>query len=369
MTKVLHVINDVSIEMKYGGPAMNCLRHSEFLEKSGIEISVWGTYTSKPMQYQGKNAYFLQNYDLLKVKRFVFQFSPRNILVLFKLINHVDIVHVHFAREINPVIACLITILKRKKLVLQTHGMIVKDSKLEKQFWDLIFTNYIFSKANIVLPLQEDELLNLQKFPIGKFAILPNGISLQDESFIESERKSIVFISRLHERKKPNLFIDSAILIERKSTSEIFEIYGEDAGALQSMNIYLENSGRSDWYKGGLEHAEVLKKLSKSKLLILPSEKEPFPMIILESLVAGTPVIAMSDSGIAQQLALLDPLFVTQPNAEMIANNAFQILKKYSSTESRISLSKKAFTIFSIDEVVSKLIDIYNDTLEENLDA
>ncbi len=352
LIKVLHVINDISSDMRYGGPAMNCMRHSKYLESPECSVTVWGTYSTEPLAYKGNSAIFLKNRIFLPKFRFTFQFSLKNIWSLYNAIRAVDIVHVHFAREINPVVSSIMTLLLRKKLILQTHGMVVKRTGMFYRLWDILFTNMIFSKASYVLPLQEAEKRDLQKFPISDFLIVPNGIDFEECFENQEVRSGVVFISRIHDRKRSEIFVEAAIQMKIAGFLGKFAIYGEDAGYLPKLKLLLEKDDLLHWYKGGVEHDEALAILGSSELLVLPSDFEPFPMVVLESLSLGTPVIIMNDCGIADKVAGLDPLFVCSNSASDISRRAFEILAKYQSVSSRLLLAKNARSIFSIMRTV-----------------
>lgn len=357
--RVLHVINDISADMRYGGPAMNCLRHSKFLESEETSVTVWGSYSGTPLSYGGKSKIFRKNRVFIPRYRFTFQFGLGNFLSLFKAINNSDLVHVHFAREMNPVLASLIAIFLKKKLILQTHGMIVKNPKLFYMLWDYLFTIRIFLHAAVVLPLQKNEELDLREFPINRSHIVPNGIEISDSFQEMNNRNGIVFMSRIHERKRPGIFLDASVLITDRGYPGNIGIYGEDSGYLVQLLELLESKELSSWYRGGVSHQQAIEILSASELLILPSYLEPFPMVVLESLIVGTPVVIMTDCGIADIVTELDPLFVCSSNPEDIAINTYKILAKYASIESRIELSVKARNVFSITRTIDGFNEAY----------
>ncbi len=357
--KVLHVINDISKDMRYGGPAMNCLRHSSYLDSDQTKVTVWGSFVSEPLAYSGKRSVFVKNKVLFPRFRFTFQFGLRNIPSLFSEIRKSDVVHVHFARELNPVLASFITLLLKRKLVLQTHGMISKKDDFVYGLWDFLFTNPIFTRASIVLPLQEFEKRQLQDFPIKNFHIVPNGIDTAGFLEIELIREGVVFVSRIHERKRPEIFVESSKILLQKGYSGRIQIFGDDAGHLTKLKSVLAENKVPDWYRGGISHSQALEVLSKSELLILPSFCEPFPMVVLESLSLGTPVLIMEDCGIADMISSLDPLFVSSNSPNQISRQALEILTKYSSFPLRVELANRSREKFSIMRTVEGFSDAY----------
>ena len=368
-TRILHVINDVSADMRYGGPAMNCLRHSKFLESENYNVTVWGTYTGSPLVFDGNSKVFRKNRVYFPKYRFTFQFSFSNVFSLFKSIKKSDIVHVHFAREINLVLASLISIFLNKKLVLQTHGMILQNSKLMYKVWDFLFTNRIFSKASVVLPLQKMEEIDLQKFPIKHTLIVPNGIEVKDVFETIEIRDGIVFMSRIHERKRTDIFLDVIDRLKVKGYTGSIGIYGEDAGYLSQLVKLLKDRNCLSWYKGGVSHQKAIDILGASELLILPSHHEPFPMVVLESLTVGTPVIIMSDCGISDMVAEIDPLFVCSSDPAEIAIKALEIVSKYSSLQSRIKLAHGSREKFAIVRTIEGFKRAYEIASYGEIDA
>ena len=168
----------------------------------------------------------------------------------------------------------------------------------------------------------------------------------------------VVFCSRLHSRKRPDRFLDLASFAAAAGIDAIFEIYGSDQGELANLEDRIINDPDllRVKYKGALQPDEVLQLLQRSDLLILPSENEPFPMIVLEALSVGTPVLVMSSCSISKMLAKDFPLMVTKSDDDRDLIEAFSILlsnlHRVGSRESIINVAKK---LFNIEEVVNKI--------------
>ena len=92
----------------------------------------------------------------------------------------------------------------------------------------------------------------------------------------------------------------------------MFEIYGPDGGELELVRREIEKRNLSDvvHYQGALQADEVQKLLREIDLLVLPSRDDNFPMVILEALAVGTPVLVMPSCGFAETLKTFDPNFV-----------------------------------------------------------
>jgi len=347
--------------MGYGGVLANTLRMCRELSNQNCKTALWSTYFIEPLSITNIESYQFPNRRLSSAHPFVFQFSLKNFTTLWSAISKSEIIHVQFARELNPVAACLIAIFLRKSLVLQTHGMLVKSENITTKLWDLFFTNFILQRADLVLALQKDEFSNLKKFSPKKLKILPNGISPHKMSPPDSSSSTprIVFISRISERKRPEIFLNLAEMANKKSLPYEFAIYGTIDKKLGGFQESIKERNLGNIYKGVLDEKQVFDTLRNSSILLLPSIKEPFPICILESLSVGTPVIVMNDCGIANEIRSLDPLFVCNPDIIEIEEQIRLILAKYTDANARRRLQQNFEDVFLLQSVAQKLISYY----------
>ena len=140
---------------------MNVLRICNETANQNYKVALWSTYFKEPLGITNIESFQFPNSRLSSSHPFVFQFSLKNFATLWKAISKSEMIHVHFARELNAVVASLIAIFRIKSLVLQTHGMLVKSTKITTKIWDFFFNNFIVQRADLVLALQKDELSNL----------------------------------------------------------------------------------------------------------------------------------------------------------------------------------------------------------------
>ena len=169
----------------------------------------------------------------------------------------------------------------------------------------------------------------------------------------------IVFCSRLHPRKRPLAFFNLAEEASENGFLAEFEIYGSDAGELRHIKerIKTKRNETKIVYKGSLAPAEVMEVLWRSDLLVLPSDNEPFPMIVLEALAVGTPVLIMSSCGLASQLKTQYPSMIIDNDEEMFL--ACKNLVNIPTIEKRRILHDFCIEIFGIKSVVDKLEKCY----------
>jgi len=230
----------------------------------------------------------------------------------------------------------------------------------------LLLTRPLINKSRLNLVLTKHEASAVKKNRIkSPITILPNGLAIRSEvSPQHNPIKRVTFCSRLDKRKGVDKFINLAEKF--KESNLIFEIYGPDSGELEIVETEIQNRNIGDVlkYKGALPSNEVQNLLQDVDLLILPSKDDPFPMVILESLAVGTPVLVMPSCGIANQLAVFEATFVAESEDQNGINNSFQ--KSFSSSfqiKSREAIRAFCAEKFGIFSVVDRLLQNYQRVL------
>jgi glycosyltransferase involved in cell wall biosynthesis len=281
---------------------------------------------------------------------------------LSKLITSADVVHIHFARDLVPFIAALLAILKKKPFVTQTHGMIISDGRTSTRVTDFLLTKPLINRSRLNLLLTEMEMSSIKKLKIkSPVKILPNGIALEYSSKLtDSSSNRVVFCSRLDKRKGIDKFIDLAESF--KKTEIVFEIYGPDGGELDFCRSEIANRSLQNTisYKGALPSDKVQEILAEAKVLVLPSKNEPFPMVVLESLAVGTPVLVMPSCGFAEILRNFNKNFVsTSESSTGLVDSLGSQLRKSENGKSRDEIREFCGSLFGISKVVDALISSY----------
>ena len=112
-------------------------------------------------------------------------------------------------------------------------------------------------------------------------------------------------------------------------------------------------------YGGTLKPNVTQKVLGGLDLLLLPSHYDPFPMIVLEALSVGCPVLVSPLCGISRTLLLINSSYVSDSlDAHDFFSKLVEIMN--SKSTSRQSIQDKAREHFSVDSVLDKLIKVYS---------
>lgn len=364
--RILHVLTLNSKNGEYGGPVRVARELCGELNNRGYitEIFSGALKGSEPIAFEGINESYILVKPITKRFRLSSLWSWKLIPALNQRIKRSDIVHIHFARDIILFLTAILCVLNKKKFVTQTHGMIISDQRHIIKIIDVILTIPIWKKSSANFVLTEQELSYTSNvYKNSKSKILPNGLSIDQDFKTRKVNENIVvaFCSRLNPIKRVDKFL--AIAESQLGTKIIFEIYGPDGGELENIIEHIRIKGPSfnTTYEGALSSEKVVQKLSEIDLIVLPSDYDPFPMVILEALSVGTPVLVMPTCGFAAELAGFNADFVSEDNTIEGLIRTFERL-----VETVQNLDKKEIKIFcektfSIAKVCDELANVYID--------
>ena len=365
---ILHVLTLNGRNGEYGGPVRVARELCTELNSRGHTTHIFSGALkgSEPVPKPGLSESFILVKPILRSLAVSSLWSWKLIRRINKLIKSSDVIHIHFARDLVPFLAAFLAILNKKPFVTQTHGMIISDGRASTCVTDFFFTKPLINKSRLNLVLTEIELSSINNLKIkSPTKILPNGISIDtSKKSISATSNKIVFCSRLDKRKGIDKFIELAD--SYRDSDLIFEIYGPNGGELdfcrnEILNRRLQNILT---YKGSLPSDKVQEMLSGAKILILPSKNEPFPMVVLESLAVGTPVLVMPSCGFAETLRNFEEYYVAKSETFAGLEESFvcQIGGK-EVPKSREDIKDFCANTFGIVKVTDDLVATYMEAL------
>jgi glycosyltransferase involved in cell wall biosynthesis len=357
--RILHVLTLNGPNGEYGGPVRVARELCSELNRRGHQTNIISGVRkdSEPVAVKGLVESFVHVKPLSKKFPVSSLWSWKLLRDLSKEIRKANLVHIHFARDLIPFFAAFISITCRKPFVTQTHGMIISDGRLSTKIIDLFFTRPLMNRSqiNLVLTVKELEATKVLKAKVHS-VVLPNGISVATSSLEHaSSSQRIIFCARLEKRKGVDKFIRLAKDFE--ATNLKFEIYGPDGGQLNLVLEEVQQAGPSSslQYKGAIKSDQVQDLLRNANLLILPSKDEPFPMVILEALAVGTPVLIMPSCGFAEILRNFNPNFVSKTESYSGLKSAFEALLRNNFLEK----SPSEITLFCRETFgIKKVVDL-----------
>ncbi|MCM8822037.1 MAG: glycosyltransferase [Candidatus Omnitrophica bacterium] len=205
-----------------------------------------------------------------------------------------------------------------------------------------------------------------------KIRVIPNGIDL--EQIREKLKLAKTFhhteiivgsIGNLRKAKGYNVLIDAAEIICKKRKGIRFEILGK--GPLESRlkeKIQKLNLVESVKLYGFVE--DVYNYMVNFDIVVIPSIWEGFPVVALEAMACGKPVIA-TDAGDLPEIVENGKtgIIVEHGKPEALANAIILLLSKPEMRRQMGNNALKRVEKFSSDTMVKKYCEIYNFLLSE----
>ena len=367
--RVLHVVPWISKDNPFGGPITVALGQTAELERRGHEVRVVAGgrvdgALSDELSRQGVTV--MRSFRVLPGLGFSGVVSPRLLWWIARHAGDYDVVHVHVCRDLVAMPAAFIAELRGRRVVLQPHGMVDGSQRRLARWWDRVMTRRVFRRAGAVLTLtdrERNDITTVTGRSPDRIDILPNGIAPAE--FVkepERQRAQLLFCSRLHARKRPQLFVRAAIQLVRSGVEADFLLVGPDEGEGAAIDGILQSIGGSTIKRApAVSPSDVPGLLAEAAVLVLPSVDEPFPMIVLEAMSIGRPVIVSDSCGLAHFVSVHGAGLVVRSDDEASLVEAMSTLAQ--SATLRSSMGRAGYEAvgahLTIRAVVDQLEAIY----------
>lgn len=186
---------------------------------------------------------------------------------------------------------------------------------------------------------------------IHNVSTIYNGITTPDSNSVErlnianNYKKIVLSIARVNPPKEPKIFIETARLLPQ---------YGFIWIGNQESVEHLGDIPANCHFLGNIVNAGAY--CAQADLFMLPSNYEGLPMVIIEAMSCGVPVVA-SDVGGVSEIVRNDINGYTLPNrAELFAEKIETIL---SNENLYARMSKNALEIFERELTIDKMVEGY----------
>jgi glycosyltransferase involved in cell wall biosynthesis len=288
-----------------------------------------------------------------------------------------DVAHFHNAVPLWGLLSAAIRCrLAGVPYVMTTHG-ISKIPDLPKSMGmsdaqEFIFSlaflrpyRWILNNAEVLFALSESDEQRLNEMLPGvQTTIVPNGVRLNlndsDTDILDfdipSDSPLLLFVGKLIESKGIGDLLDA---YERLDTECTLIIAGPPAAEeyVDRLNQFDKANVR---YLGYVDQ-DVLEALyRRADLFVFPTRSDVFPLVTLEALAAGTPVVSTTVGGIPEQITSETGILVPPERPDKITGAVEELLNddKRRATMSEAAISR-AETEYSWDGVARKTVEMY----------
>jgi glycosyltransferase involved in cell wall biosynthesis len=325
-----------------------------------------------PTQYDGVPVKLFPAARLVPGTGFAGLVSPSLLRYVRSKADEVDVVHIHVARDLVTLPVARWSLKRKVPYVLQTHGMIDPSSNPLSVPLDAFCTKPVLAGAGAVLYLTPTERVGLSEVSSHSLSYvhLINGVPLQDlDSFGPSDHREVLFLARLHARKRPAAFINMARELAPTFPDVSFRLVGPDEGEGPASMRSIDEAGlrRSIQWEGPISPDRTLDRISRASIYVLPSVDEPFPMSVLEAMSLGKPVIVTGSCGLAPAIRAARAGIVVGESSRSLIEAVRTLL---TDPNLRSEMGNRARDLareaFGMDTVVRTLQDTYEEVSQQN---
>ncbi|MGL6343133.1 MAG: glycosyltransferase [Waterburya sp.] len=388
--KVLHVIPSLSSTL--GGPTQVALNIVKAVRNQGVDAEIVTTNNDgvdildvplgKRLEYQGVPVWFLSAFPYA-CKEYIFSSSLTR--WLWQNISNYDVLDNHYLFSYAPTCAGAIARWHQIPYTVRTQGQLtpwaLKQSALKKQLYTTLVERHNLNQAAAIHCTTPGEVEDLRNFGINTPTItLPLGVEPPEQLLtakselhqlynISPERIIILFLSRLHYKKRPDLLISSLRKVAQQNSN--FHLIIAGSGDTNYVNylqqlVVQSNLNNHVTFTGLITGKTKNLCLQGSDIFTLPSYSENFGIAVAEAMAAGLPVIITPGVQIAPEIDAADAGIIINDEVEL--TNAILQLLNYPDKRSHLSKNAKqlANQRYVWQQIASQLIGYYAEIIKLN---
>lgn len=223
----------------------------------------------------------------------------------------------------------------------------------------------MLSAAETILVANRGALVSWPQVPAERTKVLPFPIRLEDfPMFANVATPVVLFIGRLEREKRvDDLLAAFAMVLERVPDAHlVIAGDGTQRHELEQMTRILTIE-RAVTFVGVVQRSQVATRIAECAVTCLPSNGEPFGMVLLEAMACGRPVVATRSGGPASIVS--DPdggRLVSVGNPSALAEALVEFLVNPSRAKrAGIFNRDRVERLYALDRVLDQLVDVYVD--------
>lgn len=292
----------------------------------------------------------------------LFRFLKANLLA-FKLLEKPDIIHVHVLTRCG-VVALWQKIVHGIPYVITEHWSRYLPGNDFRGFFRKIVTKIVVGNAETVTTVTENLAKAMRSHGLKNknYVVLPNVVDVNIFKPVEKHnaKTKIIHISCFEDKSK-NIsgLIDALSILESKHTEYQCVFIGEGID-FEKLKRYalLKLNHKNIIFTGLLQGQALADELASGDFLVLSSNYENMPVVILEALSCGLPIVSTDVGGIKEVIDETSGILVSPHDTEKLADAIHTMISNHQSYDIN-SLRDKVLRKYSYEAVGRFLDNIY----------
>ncbi|MFB6225191.1 MAG: glycosyltransferase family 4 protein [Candidatus Paceibacteria bacterium] len=248
-------------------------------------------------------------------------------------------------------------------------------SEVRKGFDNFVVDKMIelyLSKPNtfIVPGNQQANLLKSKGVNSNSIIFAPNApvLDCKNAPSLSDELETCLFVGSLTERKGVGDIIRAADIANGSVDNLQTIIIGDsnDERYKNKLNQLLKEADADIILKNWVDDEELLNYYRMADLFVLPSKHDPYPLVVMEALCTGTPVIISNQVGQAGDIVQngYNGYIVSPEAPSEIANHIIQMT---ANKDLNYRLSENARNSFENHGTMDKMVESFNQAIEKTM--
>lgn len=275
-----------------------------------------------------------------------------------------SIIHAHIAQAIIPELAILISKIKGFPFIAHFHLDVGPSGNLGVflPLYKKIFLGFVLRNATKVIVLSEEQsstVKKLYKVKGSRIEVVPNGVNkkfmVKDHKTFSDRPLQILYVGRLNIQKQVVRLIKAMRLLEVPAELHIVGD-GEDRKKLEeTANLFkLTNV----YFEGKKYDNELRSFYKKADVFAISSDQEGFPLVILEAMASGLPIVGSNVTGI-REIVKETGVLVSEPYDKGFSKEFSYLYKNFTLLEELSKKSLKKSLDFSWEKITKRVEKIY----------
>lgn len=259
------------------------------------------------------------------------------------------------------------------KTLIILHGSNIKNWLNNSPRWvTWYFNNSLKNTCGVIVLGKNLRYLFSDLYSDAKIFVVPNGLKVENLPAKENKRSEVVirYIGSLTKSKGTIELIEAAKILKESNTEFVMILNGiwRDKEFKDKCMRIIEENTLPVHYCGEVTADEKNKAYSDSDIFVFtPNSPEGHPMIIVEAMASGLPIISTNQGAITE--SVLDGIngFIVKPDSP--AEIAEKVRFLINNPEVRISMGVESRRLylenFTEEKMVDRLKNVFNKVLQE----
>lgn len=251
-------------------------------------------------------------------------------------------------------------------LIFTQHGFTPRSIKQRFYMWVSILLCITPTVRHVVCVSKSIALLH-RKFFISKnkIEVIANGLPYKEVQKENSGQITIGFIGRLSMEKGPDLFLETIIPLAKDNVDIQAFVLGDGPMYDTLKNTIASNNLTEQIHLKGYQE-NINSWIKKLSILVISSRTEGTPMVLLEAMQAGIPVVAFSVGGIPDVIVNGKSGLTAQPlNTQELRSNIERLLENSALYQNIVNTAKeRQLAHYDLRNNAKQWFAVYTSTLE-----